>query len=145
MDSRVKRMAQTLTITLPDGVYELLHKRALADNKSVVEVACEALRKATSEQEASPTLEAELCALSQKSDSDLWEIAHRQLPPPKLRRFSTLINKHEAGEQLMPDDLQEMEQLIEEGEQLTTIKSEAYVLLKQRGHQLPIFQEMDKQ
>ena len=140
----MKRMARTLTITLPDGVYELLHKRALADNKSVVEVACEALRKATSEQEASPTLEAELCALSQKSDSDLWEIAHRQLPPPKLRRFSTLINKHEAGEQLMPDDLQKME-VIEEGEQLTAIKSEAYVLLEQRGHQLPTFQEMDQQ
>ena len=44
-----------------------------------------------------------------------------------MRRFSMLINKHkhEAGEQLMPDDLQEMEQLIEEGEQLTAIKSEA--------------------
>ena len=138
-------MAQTLTITLPDGVYEQLHKRALADKKSVVEVAEEALRKAAIQQEASPTLEAQLSALSQKSDSDLWEIAQRQLPPAKLRRFQTLIDKHEAGEQLMPDDLQEMEQLIQEGEQLTAIKSEANVLLKQRGHQLPTFHQMDKQ
>jgi len=145
MDLRIKHMAQTLTITLPDGVYEQLHKRALAANKSVVEVACEALQKTTIEQEASSTLEAQLSALSQKSDSDLWKIAHRQLPPSKLHRFSTLIDKHEAGEQLVPDDLQEMEQLIEEGEQLTAIKSEANVLLKQRGHQLPTFPQMDKQ
>ncbi|MCZ6680420.1 MAG: hypothetical protein O7E52_24585 [Candidatus Poribacteria bacterium] len=138
-------MAHRITITLPDKVYEQLCRRALVDNKSVIQLAEETLQNATlSEEPTSSPLDADFSPLAKKSDVDLWQIARSQLPPAKIRRFKRLINKHEAGQPLAPDEKAELEMLIEEGERLTAIKSEAYVLLKQRGHHLPNWEELQK-
>lgn len=138
-------MAHQMTITLPDRVYEHLCRRALADNTSVIKVVEETLQNAILSEEATPSaLEVELSALARKSDDELWQIAQSQLPPPKMRRFKWLINTHETGQQLTPNEKRELEMLIEEGERLTAIKSEAYVMLKGRGHQLPPLAKLQK-
>ena len=137
-------MAHQMTMTLPDRVYEQLRQKALSDKKSVREIAQEILQIATLSQEAAPTdLETELSQLAQKSNGELFEIAQSQLPLQKICRFNQLINKHETGKPLKPEEKREMERLIEEGDWLTVIRSEAYVLLKQRGHQQPASDELE--
>ena len=81
-------------------------------------------------------------ALAEKSDAKLWQIAQSQLPNAKLLRWRQLIDKHEAGQALTSEEKRELEMLVEEGDRLTAIKSEAYVLLKQRGRHLPDLEEL---
>lgn len=84
-----------------------------------------------------PSLRDDFSALAEKSDAELWQIAQRQLPSAKLLRCQQLIGKHEAGEVLTSEEQRELDILIEEGDRLTAIKLEAYVLLKQSGQRLP--------
>ena len=136
-------MAHQITITLPDRVYEQLYQKALSERKSVREVAKETLQSATLSEEAKSTdSDTGLSQLVQKSDEELFEIARSQLSLKKRRRFNRLINKHETGEKLSLEEKRGMEKLIEEGDRLTLIKSEAWVLLKGRGHQLPTLEEL---
>ncbi len=136
-------MAHQITITLPDQVYEQLYQKALSERKSVREVAQETLQSATLSEEAKSTdSDTGLSQLVQKSDEELFEIARSQLSLKKRRRFNRLINKHETGEKLSLEEKRGMEKLIEEGDRLTFIKSEAWVLLKGRGHQLPTLEEL---
>jgi hypothetical protein len=59
-----------------------------------------------------------------------------------MRRWQRLIAKHEAGDTLTPDEVHSLDRLIEEGERLTALKSEAYALLQRRGHRLPTLEEL---
>jgi len=47
--------------------------------------------------------------------------------------------KHEAGDTLTPDEEHSLDRLIEEGERLTALKSEAYALLQRRGPVCPLW------
>lgn len=136
-------MGHQITLTLSDRVYEALRSQAHAQKKSVKQVAEATLRAATlSEHTLQQPLEADLQALADKSDAELWHIAATQLPPAKLRRWQRLLAKHEAGDTLTPDEAHRLDLLIEEGERLTALKSEAYALLQQRGHRLPTLEEL---
>jgi uncharacterized protein (DUF885 family) len=134
-------MGHQITLMLSDSVYEVL--RYQAQKKSVKQVAEETLQAATlPEKSLQRSLEADLQALAEKSDAALWHIAASQLPPAKMRRWQRLIAKHEAGDTLTPDEAHSLDRLIEEGERLTTLKSEAYALLQWRGHCLPTLEEL---
>lgn len=136
-------MGHQITLTLPDHVYEALCQQAKAQKKSVRQVAEETLQVATlSDKTLSPPLEAALQALAEKSDDELWQIAASQLPPAKMRRWQRLMAKHEAGDTLTLDEEHTLNTLIEAGERLTALKSEAYALLKRRGHRLPTLEEL---
>jgi hypothetical protein len=136
-------MGHQITLTLSDSVYEALCHQAKVQKKSVKQVAEETLRASTLPEKTLQTpLEAELYALAEKSDAELWQIAASQLPPAKMRRWQRLMAKHEAGDTLTSDEEYILDMLIEEGERLTALKSEAYTLLKRRGHRLPTLAEL---
>jgi hypothetical protein len=59
-----------------------------------------------------------------------------------MRRWQRLMAKHEAGDTLTLDEAHSLDKLIEEGERLTALKSEAYALLQRRGHRLPTLEEL---
>ena len=136
-------MGHQITLTLSDSVYEVLRYQAQAQKKSVQQIAEETLRAAMlPEKTLQRPLEAELQALAEKSDAELGHIAASQLPPAKMRRWQRFIAKHEAGDTLTPDEAHSLDRLIEEGERLTALKSEAYALLQRRGHRLPTLEEL---
>jgi uncharacterized protein YjcR len=136
-------MGHQITLTLSDSVYEALRYQAQAQKKSVQQIAEETLRAAMlPEKTLQLPLEAELQALAEKSDAELWHIAASQLPLAKMRRWQRLMAKHEAGNTLTPDEEHGLDRLIEEGERLTALKSEAYALLQRRGHRLPTLEEL---
>jgi hypothetical protein len=136
-------MGHQITLTLSDSVYEALRYQAQVQKKSVKQVAEETLQAATlPEKTPQPPLEAELHALAEKSDAELWHIAASQLPSARMRRWQHLMAKHEAGDTLTPDEEHSLDMLIEEGERLTALKSEAYALLQRRGHRLPTLEEL---
>lgn len=137
-------MEHQITVMLPDRVYETLRRWAKAQKKSVSEIAEETLRAAALAEEVPSSLETELHALAEKSDEELWQIAESQLPPAQMRRLKRLINKHEFGDELTEREQKELEQLVEGETHLTVIKSEAYVLLKQRGHRIPTLEELQR-
>ena len=128
-------MAHKMTLTLDDPVYEQLCSQAKASDKPITKIALEALANAIVKNESD-------ISKALNSDEELWQIAQSHFSPSKQRRFSQLIEKHEAGESLTSPEKRELERLIEENEWLAAVKSEAYMLLKQRGHQLPTFEGM---
>ncbi len=137
-------MEHQITVMLPDRVYEALRRWAKAQKKSVSKIAEETLCAAALSEEVPSSLDTALRALAEKSDEELWQIAESQLPPAKMRRLKRLINKHEFGDELTEREQKELEQLVEEETHLTVVKSEAYVLLKQRGHRIPTLEELQR-
>lgn len=151
--SQITDMEHQITVTLPDHVYQALRRRAKARKKSVREMAEETLRTVALSDDALPpsrwnqdsrSLDAELQALATKSDEELWQIAESQLPPAQRRRLARLVSKHEWDGALTAAEQREWKQLVEQETRLTVIKSEAYVLLKQRGHRIPTLEELQR-
>lgn len=135
-------MAHQVRLTLPDRVYRKLSHRAKQERKPVRKVAEESLCVATFQEERLPaSLEAELCALAEKSDDELWKIAESRMPPGKSRRLTRIVNKHEFGDGLTPQEQWDWERLVDESDRLALLKAEAYVILKRRGHRIPTLEE----
>ena len=137
-------MAHHITITLPDRVYEALSRQAKVQQKSVRKIAEETLQKATFLEEATlPSLESELHTLVQKSDSELWQIAESRWAPSQERKWRRLIAKRDEG-RLTAAEEKELEELVADWRCFMVIQSEAWVLLKQRGHRIPTSEELEQ-
>ena len=137
-------MAHHITITLPDRVYEVLSRQAKAQQKSVRKIAEETLQKATFLEEATlPSLESEQHTLVQKNDSELWQLAESQWAPSQERKWRRLIAKRDEG-RLTEAQEKELGALVADWRCFMVIQSEAWVLLKQRGHRIPTAEELEQ-
>lgn len=85
-------------------------------------------------------LRSELKALEQLSDDELWKLAESHLAPSRQRTLSRLLRKNQAGT-LTEKVRQQLDELVEEGEDLTAKKAYGWVLLKRRGHRIPTLEE----
>jgi hypothetical protein len=107
-------------------------------------IAEETLQKATFLEEATlPSLESELHMLVQKSDSELWQIAESRWAPSQERKWRWLIAKRDEG-RLTAAEEKELEELVADWRCFMVIQSEAWVLLKQRGHRIPTSEELEQ-
>ena len=86
-------------------------------------------------------LRSELKALEQLTDDELWKLAESHLPPTRQRTLSRLLRKNQAGT-LTEKERQQLDEILEEGEDLTVKKAHAWLLLKWRGHRIPSLEEL---
>jgi hypothetical protein len=137
-------MAHQITVTLPDRVYEELRRRAKAQRKALRKVAEEALcATAQPEETGSPSWPAELQALADKSDAELWRIAESRWPPSQEREWRRLIAKRDEGE-LAETEERELENLLADMQHFMVLQSEAWGILQQRGHRIPTLPELEQ-
>jgi len=71
-------------------------------------------------------------ALKDYSDEQLWAVVHRRLSRPQGSRLRELAALGDEGE-ISAEELDEMEGLIELVDHQVLLRSEALLLLKQRG------------
>jgi hypothetical protein len=97
---------------------------------------------------ATPSLEkvpleyrAELEAMEDLGDEDLWKISHGRLAPAKKRRMETLLEKNQRGK-LTDREQQALGELRADGDRLMLQRSYACLLLKYRGHRLPKLEDL---
>ena len=130
-------MGRTVTVNLPDTLYQRMENAAAVTSLSLEEVLQQTL--ALSElwtEELPPDIHANLSAMALLSDDALWQTARSTLEEDKQLRLEELIEARKAHA-LTPAEEQEFETLFAEGEWVMLKKAEAYSLLTQRGFTIP--------
>jgi hypothetical protein len=129
---------QTVTLELPNALYERVMQRADFDNRKVAEVLVKLVEKALPEDELPLALQQELEAMRSYSDKALWKIARSRMPTNILKQLDTLNYKQKKkGEASLTSDEKELlEKMLYEHDKFILIKSEAAVLLMRRGYDI---------
>jgi len=132
-----------LTLKLPDDVYERVRRAAKGMRQPVEQALASIVAAATPSLEKVPSAyRAELEALEDLGDDELWKTADDQLPPAKERRLNRLLEKNRRAE-LTDRERQELTGLRTDADRLMLRRSYAYLLLKYRGHRIPHVEGMN--
>jgi len=127
-------MPSTVTVSLPDDLSAKVKAIAKNNNTSVEEVMINYVRSfAEPLPNLEPDLQAELDALQKLSDDALWTIARSVMPQEIQERMQVLMSKNTKGT-LSESEYAELSTFVDRGDRLMLRKSEAMVLLTQRGH-----------
>lgn len=126
-----------MQINLPNELTDQLQQLAGARQQPIEQLVMERLRQLLDEplSQVPSSEQAELAALPYLSDDALWAIATGQMAPALQARMAILMTANSKGE-ITVDEMQELEQLVERGDQLMLRKAEAILLLQQRGHDI---------
>jgi plasmid stability protein len=127
----------SITLELPDDVYEQLRQRAAAANRTVEEEIVALLEIAFPEEdEPLPAeLEETLASMELLGNEALWTAAESRRPEEVAAEMEALQQKQER-EGLTGAETQTLEQLAEEYERLRIIRNQALVLLRERGYDI---------
>jgi hypothetical protein len=140
-------MIRTITVTLPEGVYEQLAARAQTAARSVEDVVAETLARTlppAPELDLPPAVQAELKAMEQLSDEALWTIAYSTANDDKIALYDLLIERQNTGT-LTAEGRRLLTQLRDEADALMLRKAHAYALLQSRGYTLPSLDDLHAQ
>jgi hypothetical protein len=137
---------QTVTVSLSDAVYRRLRRAAEIAGKPIDEIAAQSL------QESLPPLldviprrfRADLQAMEQLSDDDLWQMSRQAVDVKDQRRYWRLLEKSRLST-LTEREQQVLSQLRATIDRVMLRKAYAYVLLKWRGHRVPSLSELESQ
>ena len=129
-------MSQTLTITLPDAVFQKLTRVAKLTYQSVDEIVAATVETSLPGGTDLPgELEAELAVMRIYSDDALWAAVEPTLSPYELRRMQQLSDfVDERG--LTAREEAEQADLLSAYDRSVLRRAQALALLKQRGHDL---------
>lgn len=140
-------MEYTVTVKLPQYLYERLETQSQSVASSVDEIVVQTLARTLPpivEKDLPQDLQVELAALEHLSDEALWQIAQSTMNRDKVALYDVLLDRHQAGA-LTPEGRKWLTRLREEAEALTLRKAHAYALLQSRGYKLPSLEELDIQ
>ena len=131
-------MAVEITLSVPEEMMQLARKVADDANMSVEVVLLNWLQHPVPK----PTLtdvDTQLDALSSTTDIHLWTVVHRHLEASQEQRLNEIVEKHEGGETLSVDENAEWSDINEWVMVLMLLRSQALVLLKERGYDVTRF------
>jgi hypothetical protein len=135
------------SITIPKTLYQQLTRQAQQANRSIDELVQQTLSEhmpdAAGEEKLPDNLRQELDAMSHLSDDALWQIAESGLNADKVAMYDLLLERRRENS-LTAAGQTMLDQLREETDALTLRKAHAYLLLKNRGYQLPTLHEMQR-
>ncbi len=138
---------QTITLTLPEPIYQHLQKQAQITTSPLNEIVFQILSQSLSpeiEEDLPFNYRIELESMAHLSDDVLWQMAESTMNQDKVALYDTLLARHKARN-LTPIGKEWLTKLREESEQLMLRKAHAYLILKSRGHQLPTLDELREQ
>jgi hypothetical protein len=126
---------RTITVTLPEVLYERVKITAEASARSVEEVCTQsiALSLPELEEDLPPAIRAELAALPLLSDAELERLAHGLMSEENQMRLEMLAEMQKQRSLTTAEETQ-LAQLLQEAHHLMLRKAEAYRLLARRGH-----------
>ncbi len=126
-----------LTLELPEDIYERIRRAAKGMNQPMEKALVNIVRAATPSLERVPAeYHAELEALEDLGDEELWKISRSRLAPAKQRRLERLLDKNQRAE-LNDREKHTLGEMRADADRLMLQRSYAALLLKYRGHQLP--------
>lgn len=128
---------QTITITLPDALYERIRETAEVSSRSLEEVVTQSIALSLPPLEADlpPEIRSELAAFPLLSDTELWDLATGPMDEEHQVRLEALAESQEHRP-LTEEEQSTLARLMEEARQVMLRRAEAYRLLAQRGHEV---------
>jgi len=118
-----------ILLQLPDKLYERIREVAANSNRPLENVLVDSLALLFGDWPDETPLE----SLQVFTDEQLWAIVYLRLGKPDDERLQDLIELSKRG-QLTVAEEGEMEQLLDTEDRYILLRSQALVLLKQRGH-----------
>lgn len=133
-----------LTLELPEDVYEHVRRAAKGMKQPVEKALVKIVRAATPSLDKVPSeYRAELEAMEDLGDEDLWKVSQSRFATAKQRRLEVFLEKNQR-EELTDRERHALVELRAEADRLMLRRSYAFVLLKYRGHQIPNLFEVQR-
>jgi len=132
-------LGQTVTLQLPEKLYRRLDNTARATQRPLEDVLLQALQVGSPPgwDDAPPEFQAELAEMDRQDDETLWEVFRAQLPQEDVTRYDELLDLHREGT-LTESQQIELERLRFAADRHMLRKAQAAVLLRWRGHTVPL-------
>ena len=125
---------QTITLDLPEPLYQKLKVRATQARRSVEDELLDLLAAAVPVADELPDdLTAAITPLAMLDDAELWRAAQTRLPPDVAARLEELHLKRQRAGLTEPEE-REAATLVRQYERVMLVRAQAAALLKQRGH-----------
>lgn len=126
---------QTITISLPEAVYQRARYTAEAAKQSIEEVLTATLAATLPDVEGAPAeMQEEMARMTWLDDQSLWAIARSHLARRQEERL-TYLTSLQTQRALTPGEATEIETLRQEYGRVTLRKARAYALLSMRSGQ----------
>ncbi len=126
--------SQSVTLELPEPLYEQLQARAVRRQRTVADEVLDVLTGAIPATEALPDdLEQAIAQLVHLDDAALWQAGRSKMASDAVERLSELNAKRQR-EGLTEAEQQESDLLVRQYERSMLVRAQAAALLKQRGH-----------
>lgn len=127
---------KTVTLQIPEPLYERYKQWAEQSNRSIEEEVLEVVSASAPPEGISPDLAKELEALKLLGDKALWNVAAKShLTARESQKVAQLNSKQqrEGADSLSPEEVQTKNELLYQYERRMLIRARALLLLKQRG------------
>jgi len=131
---------KSITLDLPEDVYERVRQVAEQSQRPLERVLVESIRLLFVLPPTSTDVATTLTALPGYSDAQLWAVVYQRLAWPQSQRLHELSAKNKL-EQLTEDEQSECEYLLTLNDRAMLLRSEALLLLKNRGHDIAAYLE----
>ena len=127
---------QTVTLHLPDNIYERVQRTAEMLQRPVEEFLLDTVTTALPLlDDLPPELMEDMAALALLNDQALWRAAQSTMSKAAQKRLDWLLDQ-QGRRELTSAEQTELEQLMNEYGQVIVKRAQAAVLLKQRGYDI---------
>lgn len=129
---------ETVTLQIPEILYQRLVNTARATQRSLEEVMLHALQVGSPPEwdDVPEEFQADLAALDKLDDNTLWQIVHSRKTVAEMERYNTLLESNSSNTLTEAERL-ELMTLRHEADRFMLRKAQAAVLLRWRGHRVP--------
>jgi hypothetical protein len=133
---------QSVTVELPDEICKRVKCAAKATKQPVGRALMRIVKAAMPSLDEVPVeRRPELEKMETFSDDQLWEAAKARLSAVEHPRLNQLLRKNQA-EGLSEREQRSLAELSKQADRLTLCRAYANLLLRQRGHRIPILAEL---
>lgn len=132
-------MAETVTLQIPEPLYQRLVNTARATHRPLEEVMLYALTVGSPPDwdNVPDEFQVDLAALDRMEDEALWKIARSRKTAAEMERYNTLLERNQEG-MLTDAERAELTALRTEADRFMLRKAQAAALLRWRGHHVSL-------
>ena len=130
--------AETVTLQIPEILYQRLVNTAHAQRRPIEEVIVHALQVGSPPEwdDVPEEFQADLAALDKLDDNSLWQIVRSCKTADQRSRYNELLERNKSGNITGAEQL-ELIKLRHEADRFMLCIAQAAVLLRWRGHHVP--------
>ncbi len=131
---------KAITLDLPEDLYERVRQVAEQSQRPLERVLVESIRLLFVLPPTATDVATTLAAMPGYSDAQLWAVVYQRLAWPQSQRLHELSGKNKL-EKLTEDEQSACEHLLTLNDRAMLLRSEALLLLKNRGHDIAAYLE----